>query len=124
MAADGRSFCKQAIDRYDRGNGGEERKQPVEHDAGSDGQQAILSYLLISPPEDVLPPFPGNLPRRGGLPAATWLLRPLVLEMARLIGAASRPECATRGARLARRAAPAPFQMSLPRERDSRERSI
>src|SRR2546421_488219 len=79
---------------------------------------------MISPPQDILPTLPGNLPGRSGLPATTGLLRPLVLEMARFIGAALRPECAGRGVRLARRAAPAPFQMPLPRERDGRERGI
>ena len=102
MLIDGLGLCKKAVKRHHRRDRREECQQPIEDNACRHDEQTVFTDLLVGPPQNVFPSLPWDLPWRGSLPAASRLARALMLQLARLIGAARRAE----GARRARRLAP------------------
>ena len=82
---------------------GEDGQQTVEYDSSRDCEKTILSDLLIGAPEDVLPAFPGYLPRRLRVPAAARFACPSVLQGVRLVTAARATEGPVRRSLTARR---------------------
>ena len=80
VGADGRGLGEQAVARHQRGDGRKYREQAEEHHAGGNREQPVLAGALVSPPQDVFPASPRDLPRRRRVPAAADLLRARLLH--------------------------------------------
>ena len=74
MLADGAWIGKERIERNHRTDGGEDREEHEEDEAGGDRQKSVVVHFGIGSQKDVLPALPRNLPgraRRSTVPGFT-----------------------------------------------------